>query len=94
VRVRTPPSPPNKSFNINKIQARCFEGTGTFPDVHPVTPSQENASGTKVTLTATHAFAKPGTYFAIVRATSRRTGQTETPFGRIQNIARVRVVVQ
>jgi len=71
-----------------------FEGTGTFPDVHPVRPSQENASGTKVTLTATHAFAKPGTYFAIVRATSQRIGQTATPFGRIQNIARVRVVVQ
>ena len=71
-----------------------FEGKGTFPELHHVAPSRENASGTKATLTATHAFAKPGTYFAIVRATSQRNGQTATPFGRIQNIARVRVVVQ
>ena len=71
-----------------------FEGTGTFPDLRHIAPSQENASGTKVRLTATHAFAKPGTYFAIVRVTSQRNAQTATPFGRIQNIARVRVVVQ
>jgi hypothetical protein len=33
------------------------------------------------------------TYFTVLRATSQRQGNEKTPFGRIQNIARARVVV-
>jgi hypothetical protein len=65
-----------------------FEGVGTYP----VAASLESAQ-TIVHLSASHAFAKPGTYFAVLRATSQREGDTQTPYGRIQNIARVRVVV-
>jgi hypothetical protein len=43
---------------------------------------------------ATHAFAKPGTYFATLRAISQRQGDAKTPYARIQNLARVRVVVK
>lgn len=65
-----------------------FEGAGNYP-----ASAQISAGQTLVNLSATHAYAKPGTYFAVLRATSQREDNANTPFGRIQNIARVRVVV-
>jgi hypothetical protein len=65
-----------------------FEGAGEYParaDVPSVGPS--------VRLAATHAYDRPGTYFAALRATSQREGDRDTPHARIQNLARVRVVV-
>ena len=41
-----------------------------------------------------HAFDEPGTYFTGLRATSHRTGDRETEFARVQNLGRVRVVVE
>lgn len=46
------------------------------------------------TATLVHRFTKPGTYFPVLRATSQRDGNATTPFARIQNIDRVRVVVK
>ena len=65
-----------------------FEGVGTYPVA-------EQLSGSKatVTLTATYSFSQPGTYFPVLRATSQREGDARTPFARIQNLGRVRVVV-
>ena len=40
-----------------------------------------------------YAYSKPGTYFAVLRVFSQRQGDAKTPYARIQNIARVRVVV-
>jgi hypothetical protein len=57
-----------------------FEGTGTF-----------EARGTS--LHQSHTYTAPGTYFAVVRVTSQRTGDRTTPYTHIQNLARVRVVV-
>ena len=65
-----------------------FEGVGDYPLAAAIeTPRPA------VSLSATHAFARPGTYFAVLRATSQRQGDAKTPYGRIQNIDRVRVVV-
>jgi hypothetical protein len=69
-----------------------FEGAGTFPVVGQIHNS--NASGTRVTLKTTYAFAKPGTYFPALRAASQRQGDVKTPYARIQNLGRVRVVVK
>jgi hypothetical protein len=66
-----------------------FEGRGNYPD-----PVQLADFKPTVTLTATHSFAQPGTYFAVLRASSQRDGDAKTPYARIQNIARVRVVVK
>jgi hypothetical protein len=41
----------------------------------------------------THTYPEPGTYFPVVRVTSQREGDRDTPYGLIQNLARVRVVV-
>jgi hypothetical protein len=69
-----------------------LEGTGTFHAIANL--GKVEASGTSVTLKATHAFSKPGTYFSALRATSQRQGDSRTPFARIQNLGRVRLVVQ
>jgi hypothetical protein len=47
-----------------------------------------------VTVKATHSFSKPGSYFPVLRASSQREGDTKTPYTRVQNLARVRVVVR
>jgi hypothetical protein len=66
----------------------CFEGRGDYADqAHIEVPVE------RLRLSATHSYAKPGTYFPVLRATSQRAGDTTTPYGRIQNLARARVVV-
>lgn len=71
-----------------------FEGEGTFPVVQEIKTSNSSSSGTRVTFTMSHAFLKPGTYFPALRATSQRQGDAHTPYARIHNLGRVRVVVQ
>jgi hypothetical protein len=46
-----------------------------------------------VSIETTHVFTTPGTYFPVLRATSQRQGDPNTPFARVDNIGRVRVVV-
>jgi len=50
--------------------------------------------GNKVTIKTTYKFTKAGTYFPTLRVASQREGDTNTPFTRIQNLDRVRVVVK
>ncbi len=64
-----------------------FQGTGTFSS------TQLNHISPVVHLHATYTFTQPGTYFPVVRVTSQRNGDTTTPFGLIQNLASVRIVV-
>ncbi len=65
-----------------------FEGEGTFP-----VTVELGRPESKVVLSATHAYGKPGTYFPLLRGTSQRQGDVRTPYGRVQNLARARVVV-
>lgn len=69
-----------------------FEGTGTFSATSPI--KSANATIATTTLTTTHSFSKPGTYFPTLRATSQRQGDAKTPYARIKNLDRVRVVVK
>jgi hypothetical protein len=66
-----------------------FEGAGTFP-VKAKLPAPRAA----LTLDASHSFARPGTYFPALRVASERHGDTGSPYARIVNLGRVRVVVQ
>jgi hypothetical protein len=66
-----------------------FEGRGDYPLAASI-----DAPKTLLRLSAPHAFSAPGTYFTVLRATSQRQGDARTAFGRVQNIARVRVVVK
>ena len=65
-----------------------FEGVGNYPVAERL-----DAPQVLVRLSATHSFSKPGTYFSVLRATAQRQGDMKTPYARIHNIARVRVVV-
>jgi len=69
-----------------------FEGAGTFPVSGKIIPT--NKFGSRVTLTATYSFSKPGTYFATLKAVSQRSGDAKTAYARINNLDRVRVVVE
>ena len=82
--------------NTGKIIAAewDFEGDGKFAVAQDVEDSDITASGNQVHLTMTHAFPKPGTYFTTLRAVSQRDGDKNTPYTRIQNLDRVRVIVK
>jgi hypothetical protein len=66
-----------------------FEGIGSYPGSARIDTPEP-----MVSLSATFVFAKPGTYFPALRATSQRHGDMKTPYARIQNIGRARVVVR
>ena len=67
-----------------------LDGSGNFSE--KVDPSQ--IGSTKVVLERQQRFTAPGTYFVTLRVASQRQGDATTPFTRIQNLARVRVVVR
>ena len=66
-----------------------FDGSGTFAQNAAVAPRLRS-----VTVTATHRFDAPGTYFVALRGTSQRSGDRVTPYTQISNLGRVRVVVR
>jgi hypothetical protein len=68
-----------------------FEGAGDYPVAENF--DFTNNSFSRMTVKATYAFSKPGTYFPVLRGSSHRHSDFGTPFARIPNIGRVRVVV-
>lgn len=66
-----------------------FEGVGSFTKGKRTIRIDD-----EVSLNEKYIFKKPGTYFPVVRVTSQRNGDPGTPFGQIQNLASVRVVVR
>jgi hypothetical protein len=64
-----------------------FDGSGHFAEVSVVEPAA------RVSVERQHAVADPGTWFPAVRVISQREGSASTPYARLQNLARVRVVV-
>ena len=69
-----------------------FDGSGKFPITSKFTLTDK--TGSRATVKTTYTFSKPGTYFAALRVTSQRQGDANTPYARIQNLGRVRVVVK
>ena len=67
-----------------------LEGRGDFAVAESFGPGRAAPS---VTLVARHVFQTPGVYFPTLRVTSQRDGDAVTPYARIQNLGRVRVVV-
>jgi len=64
-------------------------GAGDYP-----VAGQLTASRPSVTVTTTYSYSQPGTYFPVLRATSQRNDDALTPYARVQNLARARVVVR
>jgi hypothetical protein len=65
-----------------------FDATGTFAETSKV------KAGSSVTLTTTHTFTQPGTYYGVVRVTSQQQGDPKAAYTLVQNLGRVRVVVK
>jgi hypothetical protein len=65
-----------------------LEGVADF------SPAEIGKAAARVSLSTRHTFSKPGTYFPVLRAASQRQGDATTPYARIQNLGRVRVVVR
>jgi len=80
--------------NTGKIVAAQwdFEGAGSFGVEGKLIP--DGNSSTRVTLKTSHVFTKPGTYFTTLRGVAQRQGDVRTPYARIQNLARVRIIVR
>ena len=80
--------------NTGKIVAAewDFEEAGTFPVEGKFIST--NKSGSHATLKTTYTFSKAGTYFTTLRIISQREGDAKTPYARIQNLERVRVVIE
>lgn len=66
-----------------------FEGTGAFAEA-----AAAFAPAERVALASSHAYATPGTRFAVLRAELHRDGDAQARHCRIANLARVRVVVR
>jgi hypothetical protein len=64
------------------------DGSGTYPLAHDV-----DGTANTVDLTTTHAFDRPGTYFATALVESHRDGDLNAVERRIPNLASARVVV-
>ncbi len=64
-----------------------FDGSGRFAEADPVD------AGERVSVERRCSFADSGTHFPAVRVVAERAGDTGSPFARLQNLARVRVVV-
>lgn len=66
-----------------------FVAAGDYPESARIDTPSDNMS-----VTASHAYTQPGTYFPVVRVASHRTGDQTTPYARVLNLARARVVVR
>jgi Tannase and feruloyl esterase/PKD domain len=66
-----------------------FDGSGTFPFSHP----EVDGTATDATLSVTHTYERPGTYFATALVHSHRDGDVAATSRRLPNVAQARVVV-
>ncbi|NHO66766.1 hypothetical protein G8770_14545 [Aestuariicella hydrocarbonica] len=69
-----------------------FDGAGTYPLKMDLSDAKHGNN--QVIVTTTYRFDKQGTYFPVLRIASQRQGDAATPFARVQNLGRVRVVVK
>ena len=67
-----------------------FEGEGDFPVVQKL----KDTKSSRVKVKTDYTFSESGTFFPALRATVHRKGNPETPYAKVQNIGRVRVVLE
>jgi hypothetical protein len=69
-----------------------FEGAGDYPGKEQF--DQSDAPKGRVTVKTAYSFSKPGTYFPALRVAAQKQGDVNTQYALVQNLGRVRVVVQ
>ena len=87
------------------VKAECPSGTGkiveaswcldgkNFTQMVDLEHAKVNAGGSRVEFDTVLSFDKVGTYFPTIRLYSERNGNVSTPYTRIPNIGKVRIVV-
>jgi hypothetical protein len=65
-----------------------FDGSRSYPESHDL-----DGKARELTLSTTHSFDRPGTYFVTALAESHREGDVNAATRRIPNVASARVVV-
>jgi hypothetical protein len=65
-----------------------FDGSGSFPYSHPI-----DGTATAVALSTTHAYDRPGMYFATARVSSHRSGDVNATNRRVPNLAQARILI-
>ncbi|PVH72283.1 hypothetical protein DL98DRAFT_539327 [Cadophora sp. DSE1049] len=78
-------TPPGKGDVVSVEWDFKGEGIFTAGDLGSISPS--------VDVSTTYVYEEAGVYFAGVRISSQREGNPDTPFARVWNLARVRVIV-
>jgi hypothetical protein len=66
-----------------------YTGAGSFP-----VSQQPSRIAAVVSATGTYTFPTPGTYYVYVRVTSQQDGNPDTPYGQVQNLAGIQVIVR
>jgi hypothetical protein len=66
-----------------------FDGSGSYPFRHP----EVDGTASAVKLSTTHAYDRPGTYFATALVHSHRDGDVHANWRRLANLASARIVV-
>ena len=70
-----------------------FDGSGEFKNIVDLSQARISENGTLVEFSISHQFDQAGTYYPSLRIATQREGDSSTPFARIQNIDRVKVIV-
>ena len=70
-----------------------FDGSGEFKNIVDLSQARISENGTQVEFSISHQFEQAGTYYPSLRIATQREGDSSTPFARIQNIDRVKVIV-
>ena len=79
---------------MDTVTGKVVAAEWNFDGASGYVPAELGDIRPAVSVKVTHAYSQPGTYFPVLRATSQREGDPKTPFGRIQNLGRARVVVK
>jgi hypothetical protein len=82
--------PPSTGFVVRA--AWDFDSEDNFAEITPLEGDVHKRQ--HATVRTSHTYTKPGTYFPTLRGTAQREGEELSPFGRIPNLGRVRVVVK
>jgi hypothetical protein len=85
--VATVEAPPGNSF----VQGISWSFNGEVPKAAPSKNSGNRKSSIFETQTS---FATPGTYFVAAKGSAQRKGAIGTPYALVENLARVRVIVE
>lgn len=71
-----------------------FYGLGEFKNEIDLSTAKISEDGSMVEFSTSHSFDISGTYFPTIRIATQREGEKQSPFAKIYNLSRVKVVIE